>query len=542
MSSPVSNVSAGLFPSASALARMAPGLLLIAALLLLFRETATAMVSIWDRSDTFAHAFLVPPLVVWLIWRQRDRLARLPVAPAWWVLLPMAAISLLWLMGALAGVNAATQFALVALIVLSVPAVFGLRLARTLMFPLLFLFFAVPFGEFMVPLMMAWTADFTVAAVQLSGVPVYREGLQFIIPTGSWSVVEACSGVRYLIASFMVGTLFAYLNFKSLGKRLLFVVVSLAVPILANWLRAYMIVMIGHVSGNKLAVGVDHLVYGWVFFGVVIGIMFWIGSRFADPEDPAAELTPHPAASHTGVEPASRATPGLASSPWAVGTGALMVMAVAYAGFWQLNRDVAQGSAPQLAASPQYGNWRLTDQSLSTWTPGFQHARSVAQGSYTDGTHTAALWVGYYRDQGYDKKLISSTNVLASPELESRWASSVKGLQPVVSAGQNVEMTVAEVHASLSAAGAAARTQGQRLRVWHAYWIGDQFVVGDIQARIRLSIHRLLGRGDDAAVVIFYAPITLAVDAQQADGILRSWVGAALPAVSEQLHATRARR
>jgi len=39
------------------------------------------------------------------------------------------------------------------------------------------------------------------------------------------------------------------------------------VPIIANWLRAYMIVMIGHLSGNKLAVGVDHLIYGWLFFG-----------------------------------------------------------------------------------------------------------------------------------------------------------------------------------------------------------------------------------------------------------------------------------
>ena len=177
--------------------QLAPGLLLIAAVLLLFRETATAMVDIWTRSDTFAHAFLVPPIVIWMIWRRRDRLAQIPRAPMPVLLLPIAGACLLWLLGELASVNAATQLSLVVLIVLTVPAVFGWAVARELTFPLLFLFFSVPVGEFMVPLMMEWTADFTVKALQVTGIPVYREGLQFVIPTGNWSVVEACSGVRY---------------------------------------------------------------------------------------------------------------------------------------------------------------------------------------------------------------------------------------------------------------------------------------------------------------------------------------------------------
>ena len=56
-------------------------LLVLAAVLLLYRETVTAMVSIWYRSETFAHAFLVPPIVLWLVWRQRAELARQTPAP-----------------------------------------------------------------------------------------------------------------------------------------------------------------------------------------------------------------------------------------------------------------------------------------------------------------------------------------------------------------------------------------------------------------------------------------------------------------------------
>jgi exosortase A len=191
-----------------------PLLLLLAALIVLYRDTAESMVTIWSRSDTFAHAFLVPPIVAWLIWRRRDRLAAVSPRPVGWVLLLMAGVSFLWLLGELAAANSVTQLAFTALLVLSVPAVAGIAATRAMLFPLAFLFFAVPIGEFLLPQLMEWTADFTVFALRLSGVPVYREGLRFVIPSGTWSVVEACSGVRYLLASGMVGTLFAYLNFS----------------------------------------------------------------------------------------------------------------------------------------------------------------------------------------------------------------------------------------------------------------------------------------------------------------------------------------
>ena len=266
--------------------------LVLACVLLLYRDTAIAMVTIWYRSGTFTHAFVVPPIVLWLIWRRRQELAFLMPRPAFWVLIPIGGVALFWLLGDLVAVNAATQLALVALLVLAVPAVLGPQVARAITFPLLFLFFAVPIGEFLLPQLMEWTAHFTIIALRLSGIPVYQEGLQFVIPSGSWSVVEACSGVRYLIASVTVGTLFAYLNYQSTKRRIMFVIVSILVPVVANWMRAYMIVMLGHLSGNKLAVGVDHLIYGWVFFGVVIMIMFFIGAKWSEPDQPLNVANP----------------------------------------------------------------------------------------------------------------------------------------------------------------------------------------------------------------------------------------------------------
>ena len=132
---------------------------------------------------------------------------------------------------------------------------------------------------------MQFTADFTVALIKMVGIPVYRDGLSFNLATGSWNVVEECSGVRYLIASFLLGSIYAYVNYSSTKKRVVFILLSLIVPVVGNGLRAFGIVMIGHFSGMKLAIGVDHLVYGWVFFGIIIFSLFYAGSFWRDAED-----------------------------------------------------------------------------------------------------------------------------------------------------------------------------------------------------------------------------------------------------------------
>ena len=187
---------------------------------------------------------------------------------------------------------------MVAMIPTVVIIIAGRRVARALAFPLGFLLLGVPVGEALIPPLMDWTADFTVTALRLSGIPVYREGTFFTIPSGQWSVVEGCSGLRYLIASITVGALFAYLSYQKLWKRLLFVALSVIVPIIANGMRAYMIVMIAHLSDMKLALGIDHLIYGWLFFGLVMLLLFWIGSFWRDPEPAisaqSATLSPGP--------------------------------------------------------------------------------------------------------------------------------------------------------------------------------------------------------------------------------------------------------
>jgi len=259
-------------------------LLPIFAIPLMFLNTSLSMVHVWTVNQTFTHGFLVLPLVVWLLWQRKSQILSSKPQPEPRAFLLLALLLSGWLVGSAVDVNIVQQFFMISIIITSIWIIAGRQVLRFIFMPLLFLYFAVPFGQVLIPPLMAFTADFTVAMVKMMGIPIYRDGLSFTLPSGSWSVVEECSGVRYLIASFLLGSIYAYLNYSSVKKRLLFILLSLLVPIIGNGLRAFGIVMIGHFSGMKLAIGADHLLYGWVFFGFIIFLLFYIGSFWRDEE------------------------------------------------------------------------------------------------------------------------------------------------------------------------------------------------------------------------------------------------------------------
>jgi exosortase A len=499
-------------------------ILLLAWALLLYRDTGIAMVTLWARSETFTHGFLVPPIVLWLVWRQRHVLAGLTPQPASGAFFVVAATAFAWLLGDLVAVNAVTQLAFTSLLLLVVPALLGWPIARQIAFPLGFLLFAVPIGEFFLPQLMEWTANFTVLALRLSGIPVYREGLQFVIPSGNWSVVEACSGVRYLIASLTVGTLFAYLNYRSAKRRFLFVIVSILVPIVANWMRAYMIVMLGHLSGNKLAVGVDHLIYGWVFFGIVIMLMFMIGARWSEPDTIAGSSAMMP---HLTQQPDSvSARFWIATSCYALIVAAPHIVLSAI--YKSENVGAPSFTVPAaLAADWQKGS--LSD--MEAFKPAFQNPSAEISTSYVNQGRSVGLYLGYYRQQNYDRKLVSSNNVLVFSR-DPKWSLVGSSTRAITLAEKSVAVRTAE----LRSADLAAKSDERRLEVWQLYWINGTLTTSDYLAKVYSAFYRLTGRGDDSAVIIVY---TLKNQAGGGDAVLASFLATNYAAINELLLNTR---
>ena len=259
--------------------------LLILAWALVYQDALVGMEAIWSRSDTFAHGYFILPISLWLLWRDKENLIASSVQSSW-LPLPLLAVSLfVGLFAYAADINVLSQLSAGTSLIFLMWMLVGNKLAWRYKFPLAYLLFAVPMGENLIPWLQDVTAWFTVFFLKLNGIPVYVDGLYIQIPTGMFEVAVACSGIRYLIASAAVGALYGYLTYEKIHKQIIFFIFALTLPILANGIRAYGIVAIAYYSDMEYATGADHLIYGWLFFGLVIMLMFWIGGFFADKEE-----------------------------------------------------------------------------------------------------------------------------------------------------------------------------------------------------------------------------------------------------------------
>lgn len=448
--------------------------------LLLYRETAISLATIWNRSETYTHGWIIAPISGYLIWLRRQELSNLVPRPSVLGALVWAGLNVLWLIGHLAGALVVTQYALVAMVPVLVWAILGTVVAWSIAFPLFFLLLAVPSGEALVPGMIDFTADFTVKMLQLTGIPVYREGTYFSVPSGDWSVVEACSGIRYLIASFTGGCLFAYLYYRSAWKRLAVIVASLLIPILANGLRAYMIVMIGHLSEMRLAVGVDHFIYGWVFFGVVMFGLFWVASlwRENDVIESAPALAPQ-----TGTQ-------RFRLSALLVMVAALGIVGVAwraYAG--HLDARAMASTEPQLSPVAAQQPWISTSEEVTPWEPRYRGFDKAHTQIFSNEGKRVALKVLYYRGQTEGHELISSTNLVVSGN-DPIWRIVGQRKRDEPSGGFILRET-------------ELRHDNQRLLVWDWYVVDGQSFANPFLGKWLLAKDRILGRtGEGAAVFL----------------------------------------
>jgi exosortase len=190
---------------------------------------------------------------------------------------PVAAV---WLLAERLGIMEGRQLAAMSFVELLFLAVLGKRLWWALAGPLLYLYFLVPFGEFLTPQLQDITTWFIRHGLETLGVPAYIDGYVIEIPQGSFYVAEACAGLRFLIASIAFGCLYALMMYRSPVRRTIFIVVSIIVPVIANGFRAIGIVYLGYLLNSAQAAAADHIIYGWLFFSFVILVLILLGLPF----------------------------------------------------------------------------------------------------------------------------------------------------------------------------------------------------------------------------------------------------------------------
>ncbi|MDZ5633598.1 exosortase A [Janthinobacterium sp. GMG1] len=488
-------------------------LLALAAVALLYHATFWSMVELWSRSQTFAHGFLIVPISCWLAWRQRARLAALTPRPSGPGLLLLGALGLAWLLADAANVPVVEQYAATAMLPACVLAILGWPAVRLLAFPLTYLFLAVPFGEVFLEPLIDFTATFTVTALQWTGVPVFRDGSNFSLPTGNWSVVEACSGLRYLIAALALGALFAHVNFHSTRRRVAVMAAALLVPILANGVRAYLIVILGHLSNMRLAVGVDHLIYGWLFFGLVALLLFWLAARWRELPLARAALPPtRPGASAAAATPRAVVRASIACLLLAVLWPALALAS---------HRDDNARLPAIVLALPDPPAWHRLPAVPPAWQAPYagNPARFAATYARQDGDGApVGLQLHWYARQARDAELLTHQPL----PYGARWTPLAQRVRHVDLSGGSIG-----VRESVLAHG------GERLLLWRVYRQGGIVTARPALVKLLLAQAKLLGRRQDGADLIVFAVYDELAPPPRAQ--LQAFLRAALPVIEQRL-------
>jgi exosortase A len=449
--------------------------LLVIAFIALYWRAASGAAQVWYESRAYNHGFLIIPIVLYLVWERRDwlrGLAPAPWPPALLLLIPAGAV---WLVADVVDLLEGQQLALFITLQAVLLALFGRCIYGRLRFPFLYLFFLIPTGEFLIPYLQDFTAHFMVVGLRLSGIPVYSDGVFISIPTGNFEVAEACAGLRFLTATIAFGLLFADFAYDSWRKKLAFYALCLVTPVIANGLRAYSTVVIAYLWGNELASGVDHLVYGWVFFSLVTVLLIVIGMSFRD------HGAKRPPAAGSGSD--------RRGSPRAVVTVAalslmLMDLPRAYAAYLEARPLAASSLVTHLAAAAP---WQRAAQPDATWrpeTPGADHrtdATFIREGDSVD------LFIGYYARQNHERKLISNANHIADPE---GWTRAQWGRAAVTIEGERVPAVSAQIVA-----------HGRRRLVLFWYWVDGRFESRAIVVKLLQAKADLLDRRPAAAAV-----------------------------------------
>ncbi len=439
-----------------------------AACLFALPQTAFSMAQTWMTSSTYHHGVAVAPLALLMI------LSRPRIDPATGPLglVAVAAGAFLWLAGRAAGVALVEQAAFVTLLIAGAWVMFGAGAVKLWALPLLFLYFMVPFGEVLIPALQAFTAKAVAAMLTLVGTGATIDGTFIRTGAGVFEIAEACAGLNFLLAAMMIAWVYASQTLPDVKTRAAFIAVAAAVALSANFLRAFLLVLVATLSDMRFAVGPDHFVVGLVFYALVFAVLFWVGGKMHRPH---------------GVGPEH--APVRARRPWHFSIAAFAFAPIAIASFYAafvINGGAAIASPPQLSPLSAPG-WRLLG-GPQNWAPTI-NADAIEAVTYDRNGERVYVTLGWFERDRPGKEIVNRMNASADGK-DWRKIASFKDVVYLFGDAKEIPLEI------------VAGPERRRLLVATAYWRGDAVYTNKIAFKWAQMKDKLKGVNPEGGVII----------------------------------------
>ena len=432
------------------------------AVALVYWPSAVALNGFWtDTVDkAYTHGYLVLAISLWLVVRDRRRVFAAPLRPEPRALLVIGVLSLAWIYFYGAAVQDPQLLILPLLLFGAIIATLGWPVARTLLFPIGFLYFAMPAWTDINAVLQSLSVHANGFLVWLVGIPAYLTGDFVHLPGGTLEIAWGCSGLHFLVVGLALAALYGELAGDSVRRRLLWLGVMGLFSLVGNWIRIFVIIIAAYETNMQTyLVTVSHYWFGWAVFVVFFLIFLWMAGALATRWDRRAAALRSSSAAPTAplVPDAGEASVGHALGALAV----LVVLPMLIYGRELLWPIAHQSVAITWPAAPAgwMGPERIT---YSTWSPQYLDASAESEQRYdTPHGHSVEAFEVAYRTQTQEGKLLGYWNSL----LGDKAALTLISTRIVTSAsGAWEEMTVAD-------------RSGQRSLIWSRETIGARHFV-----------------------------------------------------------------
>ena len=241
-----------------------------ALVVLVYHETLVVLWRTWATNPNYSHGYLIPPVVAFLLWRDRRRYLTARGRGSLFGLVLIGLALLGHIVSIRAGVFMTQGYSLVLLLFGLSVFFHGGRATRTVWFPLGYLVLMLPMPPYMMNVIAFRLKVFAARAgsgiaVRL-GIPLARSGMTIHIPAGSLRIADPCSGLRSLIALVALGALFAYLTRGKTWKRVVLFASAVPLAVLANVVRIAVLCVVANIWGIDAALGFFHDFSGLLLF------------------------------------------------------------------------------------------------------------------------------------------------------------------------------------------------------------------------------------------------------------------------------------
>ncbi len=236
----------------------------------------------WSSDSNYSHGFLVPLVSLWMLWKKRSDLARLPKSQNIFGLGIVILGMVLFIVGNGASEYFTVRFSLVLTFFGLVLYIFGTPTIKKTWFEILFLLFMIP-----IPYVIYFSATFpmqllaskvTVKLLSTIGMTVVRQGNIIHLPGETLEVAEACSGLRSLISLLALGAIYAYMTQRRLSGKIILFLSTIPIAVAGNVFRVFVTALVAYTSDIEVTAEPLHTIMGLLVFVIAFILLFIFGA------------------------------------------------------------------------------------------------------------------------------------------------------------------------------------------------------------------------------------------------------------------------